>query len=52
MPIPDPLHYAKNLRGKIIDHNVAIRDHDEVLRLIDIEIIRSVVDLGSALQNQ
>lgn len=24
MPIADPLHFAKNLRGKLIDHNVAV----------------------------
>ena len=51
MPIPDPLHYAKNLRGKILDHNVAIVDHEQVILLIDIETIQSVLDLGSALQD-
>lgn len=51
MPIPDPLHYAKNLRGNILDHNAAVVDHEEVMRLIDIETIQSVLDLGSDLQD-
>ena len=52
MPIPDPLHYAKNLRGKILDHQIAIVDHEEVIFLIDLESIKSVLDLGSVLDDR
>ena len=52
MPIPDPLHYGKNIRGKIIDHQIAVVDHDETIFLISSETLQDVLELGDVFDDK
>ena len=46
MPIADPLHFAKNLRGKLIDHNVVvINSMEKDLVYVNAEILQGVFGL-------
>ena len=53
MPIADPLHFAKNLRGRILDHKVAVtlaRDTtDSFAHTTSAEELESVLGLGDPL---
>ena len=49
MPIPDPLHYAKNMRGKLIDHQIAVVDNDVLVMLIEPASLQKFLDLGDVL---
>ena len=52
MSIPDPLHFAKNIRGKIIDHNIALVDHDDLILLVNVDMLIKVLDLGEVLSDR
>lgn len=51
MPIPDPLHFTKNIRGKLIDHKLAIVDSDVLVLLVELDSLKKVLDLGDALDD-
>ena len=51
MPIADPLHFAKNMRGKILDHSLAVVFAEDV-RLINTAALQSVLDLGLTLADK
>ena len=51
LPIADPLHFAKNLRGKLIDHNVAVVN-DKVIHFVSGRELQSVLALGPALDDK
>ena len=52
MPISDPLHFSKNLRGKILDHCVAVIASAQP-ELINAEVLKSVLDdLGPTLDDK
>ena len=48
MPIADPLHFAKNMRGKLIDHNVAVIAADELV-LTNAQRLEQRLKLGLSL---
>ena len=48
MPISDPLHLAKNIRGKLLDHPVAVVT-DAVNVSVTATLLEDVLHLGSAL---
>ena len=50
MPIADPLHFAKNLRGKLLDHFVAVMKDKELL-LTSASLLSNVIDLGQVLND-
>ena len=51
MPIADPLHFAKNLRGKLLDHNVAIIASESPV-FTNATVLKSVLkDLGPTLDD-
>ena len=50
MPISDPLHFSKNLRGRIIDHNVAVVATDE-LEFTNTALLKSVLGPGPVLED-
>ena len=52
MPIPDPLHYGKNLRGKIVDHQIAVVHHDETVLLINSKTLQDVLQLGDVFDDR
>ena len=53
IPISDPLHLAKNLRGKLLDHNVVVRidDDDPVNELpsVTADSLEKILKLGLSL---
>ena len=51
MPISDPLHFAKNMRGKIIDHYVALVDSEVMVSLVDRETLEKILKLGDVLND-
>ena len=51
MPIADPLHFTKNIRGKLLDHEVAVVDNDVLIMLVNMEMLASVLDLGDAIND-
>ena len=52
MPIADPLHFSKNLRGKILDHDVAVvLGDDNQAEVTNAQLINEVLDVGSALDD-
>ena len=51
MPIADPLHFAKNIRGRIIDHRVALVDHSDIIALVELEPLQRILKLGDALDD-
>ena len=48
MPIADPLHFAKNLRGKLLDHKIAVIGEREFLSTTA-KALNEVLDLGMVL---
>ena len=48
MPISDPLHFAKNLRGKLLDHKIVVVD-SETLTFTDAASINKYLQVGQAL---
>ena len=52
MPIADPLHFAKNLRGNLIDHRVALVDSEVIVLLVDAATLEKVLKLGDALTDR
>ena len=51
MPISDPLHFAKNMRGKIIDHCVALVDSEIMVSLVDRISLEKILELGDVLND-
>ena len=51
MPIPDPLHYGKNIRGKLLDHYVALVNDVDNTIVVNWETLQSVLDLGAVLDD-
>lgn len=51
MPIADPLHFAKNIRGKILDHDVAVVDSESVIMLVNKKDVQGVLKLKDALDD-
>lgn len=51
MPIADPLHFTKNIRGKLLDHEVAVVDNDDLIMLVNMEMLAKVLDLGDAIMD-
>ena len=51
MPISDPLHFAKNLRGKLIDHDVAVAYNDGDVALVNGNSLQEVLKLGPVLDD-
>ena len=51
MPIADPLHFAKNIRGKVLDHNVAVVDHESVIMLVDRKFLQETLNVKDALDD-
>ena len=52
MPISDPLHFSKNLRGKILDHYVAVIASAQP-ELVNAEVLKFVLDdLGPTLDDK
>ena len=51
MPIADPLHFAKNVRGKLLDHDVVVTNADNVDQLVLCNATRleKYLKLGPAL---
>ena len=49
LPISDPLHFTKNIRGKLLDHNVAVVEHDGVVEYVNAVRLQSILGLGSVL---
>ena len=52
MPIPDPLHFAKNIRGKLLDHYVALVDDEDLIPLVSREGLQRVLNLGDVLDDR
>ena len=52
MPLSDPLHFAKNMRGKIIDHEVALVDDDTLILLVNAGALEKALKLGDALTDR
>lgn len=51
IPIADPLHFAKNIRGKILDHNVAVVDSEYVILLVNKNDLQAVLNVKDALDD-
>ena len=51
VPIADPLHFAKNLRGKLIDHPIAVVN-EETLHFVTRDEVQSVLGVGQALDDR
>lgn len=51
MPIADPLHFAKNIRGRLLDHRIALVDHSDIIPLVDLEPLQRILKLGDALED-
>lgn len=52
MPIADPLHFSKNLRGKLIDHNVVVINSSEKdLVYVNAGILQGVLKLEAPLKD-
>ena len=53
MPIADPLHFAKNIRGKLVDHDVAIAlsrsENGNTARTTNAMLLEEHLKLGQAL---
>ena len=52
IPISDPLHSAKNLRGKLLDHNVVVRIDDDPaneLPSVTADSLEKILKLGLSL---
>ena len=53
MPIADPLHFTKNIRGKLIDHDVAVTlcrsDTDDKACTVNARLLEEHLNLGQAL---
>ena len=54
MPIADPLHFAKNIRGKLIDHDVVVinADHADQLVFLNSQHLEQCLELGLALTDK
>ena len=51
MPIADPLHFGKNMRGKLIDHYVSVVDSDSVILLVDRDYLQKSLHLKDTLDD-
>ena len=51
MPIADPLHFGKNLRGKLLDHNVAVVLNDGEPSITNASILQGALQIGSTLDD-
>ena len=51
MPIADPLHFGKNMRGKLIDHYVSVVDSDSVILLVDRNYLQKSLHLKDTLDD-
>ena len=51
MPIADPLHFAKNMRGKILDHSLAVVFTEDP-KLVNAATLQSVLHLGLTLADK
>ena len=52
MPIADPLHFSKNLRGKILDHDVAVvLGDDNEVEITNAHLLKDLLDVGPALDD-
>ena len=53
MPIADPLHFTKNIRGKLIDDDVAVTlcrsDTDDKACTVNARLLEEHLNLGQAL---
>ena len=52
MPISDPLHFAKNMRGKILDHYVALVESDIIVLLVCRNTLERILMLGETLNDR
>lgn len=46
IPIADPLHFGKNIRGKLLDHDVAVVQGG---KFVNAEQLQQILELGDAL---
>ena len=51
MPIADPLHFGKNMRGKLLDHFVAVVDSDCIIHFVDREYLQKSLNLKDTLDD-
>lgn len=49
MPIADPLHFGKNIRGRLLDHDVCVVRNG---RFTNAQRLRAVLDVGDALKDR
>ena len=49
IPIADPLHFGKNFRGKLLDHNIAVVENNTLTRVTNAAEIESCLNLGAPL---
>lgn len=49
IPIADPLHFGKNMRGKLLDHKVAVIENGEHMRTTSAAHLEQYLKLGDVL---
>ena len=51
MPISDPLHFTKNVRGKLLDHDIAVVDAEKLV-FVNAEKINKYLEISPALTDK
>ena len=52
MPVADPLHFGKNVRGKLLDHDVAVLATEKEFLSTNASTLESILRLGDTLQDK